>query len=64
MNVALTSDLVGVRTITLHGAVNSSVSASHLAAIVKRRRVAVCKAKLSVFLAKSFIDGPISFPNV
>lgn len=56
------SDPLGVRTITLHGAVNFSVSASHLAAVVKRSRAAVCKTELSV--TKSFIDRAISFPNV
>jgi len=48
MHIVLASDLAGVRTITLHGAVNSSVSASHLAAIVRMRSMAVCKAELSV----------------
>lgn len=61
MCTVLVLGLVGVRTITLHRRVNSPVSTSHLAAIIKREQPF---AELSCVLAKSFIDGPISFPNV
>jgi len=44
MCAVLVSGLVGVRTITLHRGVNSPVSASHLAAIIKKR-TAVCRAE-------------------
>lgn len=48
MHVVLASDLGGVRTIPFRGTVSSSESVLHFATIVKRRRVAVCKAQLFV----------------